>query len=173
MRLPPIINGNQHVREMKIHWHWFLHDCQGGGKWLKKGLILPFSVLVIRLSECVCGHMRTFKLSIVRTIESVCGICCDATLTFAGLPGKVCKHLGATVVRMHTNYKASAATPLFADWPLVNRDSARGKLNRRIAKFNVGTPRSVWPFQSELKIGSVPYRNASGHVMGGGKWING
>lgn len=65
--------------------------------------------------KCLDAWVCAFELSIVRTIESVFGVCCDATLTFTGLPGKVCKQLGATVIRMHTNYDGRAAIPLFVD----------------------------------------------------------
>lgn len=87
-----------------------LHHCQVVGIKLKKGLILPFIYPVMDLRERVYGT----RASSVLTIESVSDVCCDATLTFAGLPGKVCKQFTATVVRMQTNYEGSAATPLFA-----------------------------------------------------------
>lgn len=118
--------GSQHVREIKIHWHWLLHRCQVGGIRLKKGWSSP------SFSQSYTSESASVGMGVasVRTIESVCDVCCDATLTFAGLSGKVCKQFTATVVRMHTNYKGSAATPLFADWPSANRDSARRKLNR-------------------------------------------
>lgn len=76
------------------------------------------SAASLPLCVCVC----VFQLSIVQAIKCVFNVCCDATLTFTWLAGKLCKQLGAEVIRMRAQIRTSAII-LFVCWPLEDSHS--------------------------------------------------